>query len=304
VEKATSRRQTAVKRDQDLRDTFIHATDWYSLQRRILQDMTSVWSGVDRIIEQYGVDGATYMSENHALVRKYSLLLLVFILLTGGGQRPQVYCSLQFPCESILRGWEEDEKFEGGGRVRNEADRDSQEQEDSGDYGEGRTVKLYPTQEKTPRGTFYPGVVFSSTARAFFITHARVIRPAVMHGVGRVNADALDSERTFLVHTETGRALSGENIRNTLRHYVGGLGGLSGDLSRVTVMTLRASFASIMFRSFQRGRFAGRSLDEFLSELAETMNTSTDMLRTTYIATNGKEFDIAASAFLRASREE
>jgi hypothetical protein len=78
-----------------------------------------------------------------------------------------------------------------------------------------------------------------------------------MHGVGRVNADALDSERPFLVHTETGRALSGENIRNTLRHYVGGLSGLSGDLSRVTAMTLRGSFASMMFRSFQRGRFAG-----------------------------------------------
>jgi hypothetical protein len=172
VEKATSRRQIAVKRDQNLRDTFIHATDWYSLQRRILQDMTSAWSGVDRIIEQYGVDAATYMSENHALVRKYSLRLLVFILLTGGGQRPQVYCSLQFPCESILRGWEEDEKFEGGGRVRNEADREIQEQEESGDYGEGRTVKLYHTQEKTLRGTFIQAS--SSQARhAHFSLHMR-----------------------------------------------------------------------------------------------------------------------------------
>jgi hypothetical protein len=125
-----------------------------------------------------------------------------------------------------------------------------------------------------------------------------------MRRTSRRSTDALDPDRAFLVHTETGRALSGDNIRNTLRYYAGGLGGLSGDLSRVTVMTLRASFASMMFRAFQQGKFPGRCSEEFLSELAEIMNTSTEMLRTTYIATNGKECDEAASAFLRASREE
>jgi hypothetical protein len=106
------------------------------------------------------------------------------------------------------------------------------------------------------------------------------------------------------VHTETGLSLSGENLRSTLRQYVGGLGGLSGDLSRATVMTVRASFASMMFRSFRKGAFPGQSFDEFLCELAEVMNTSTEMLRGTYIAADGKEFDEAASAFLRVSREE
>jgi hypothetical protein len=107
-----------------------------------------------------------------------------------------------------------------------------------------------------------------------------------------------------LLHTEKATILSGENLRNSLRLYTEGVRGLSSDLSRVTVMTVRASYASVMFRSFQSGKFQGLSLEEFLSDLSETMNTSPEMLRTTYIATNGQEFDRAANEFLRASREE
>jgi hypothetical protein len=281
VEKATSRRHTAVMRDQDRRDAFIAPKDWFWLQKRIEEDMRRVLSGVCGLSNQLGLDVHVYLDENHNLVRKYSLLLSVFLVLTGGGQRPQVYCSLQHPAERVVQKWEEE----------------------SGN-GAASSVKLYPKAEKTPRGTFSPGVLFPDTAGSFFATYSRMIRPAVMRGCGKVDRDLADSGRTFLVHTETGMALSGENLRNTLRYYVGGMGGLSGDLSRVTVMTVRASFASMMFRSFRQGSFPGQSCEEFLGELAETMNTSTEMLRNTYISANGKEFDEAASAFLRASRED
>jgi hypothetical protein len=303
VEKATSRRQTAVRRDQDRRETFIRSEDWYLLQRRIEQDMASVWSGVCRLLDRFGEDAHSYMDENHSLVRKYSLLLVIYILLTGGGQRPQVYASLQHPPESVLRRWEHEESE----IEEEEAEATSQGAEDrntSREIHAGRAVKLYPLQEKTPRGTFCPGIIFSDTARSFFVAYARIIRPAIMRGVEKVNADALNRDRTFLVHTETGHALTGENLRNTLRFYLAGIGGLRGDLSRVTVMTLRASYASVMFTSFRRGKFPGVTAEQFLADLSETMNTSTEMLRTTYIATNGSEFDEAASAFLRASREE
>jgi hypothetical protein len=201
---------------------------------------------------------------------------------------------LQHPSEGVLRRWEEDEEAAGA----------AVSQDEESDGRKTGTVKLYPTQEKTPRGTFYPGIVFTSEARAFFIMYIRLVRPAIMRTTVGVRSDALNPGRTFMVHTETGRALTGENIRNTLRYYVGGLGGLKRDLTFVTVMTLRASFASVMFHSFRKGKFPGRTSDDFLCELAEIMNTSTEMLRTTYIATNGKEFDEAASTFLRASREE
>jgi hypothetical protein len=243
--------------------------------------MRRVWSGIAGLQENFGLDVASYMDDNHNFVRKYSLLLLIYVVLTGGGQRPQVYTSLQYPTERILRGWEDESGNSAGG-----------------------PVKLYPTSEKTPRGTFSPGILFPEISSSFFATYIKIIRPAVMRWSGRVANDLADVGRVFLVHTETGRPLSGENLRNSLRLYFSGLQGLSGDLSRVTVMTVRASFASMMFRSFRKGEFTGRSFEEFLSELAETMNTSVEMLRNTYIAANGAEFDEAASAFLRASRAE
>jgi hypothetical protein len=281
VEKATSRRQTAILRDQEQRECFIGPKDWYWLQDRIEEDMRRVWSGIRGLENQFGSDAHRYLDENHNLVRKYSLLLLVFLILTGGGQRPQVYCSLQYPTEAVLRGWEEESS-----------------------NGDGGPVKLYPALEKTPRGTFSPGILYPEISASFFATYCNAIRPSVMRGSGKMASDAASSGRTFLVHTETGLPLSGENLRNTLRYYVGGLDRLSADLSRMTVMTVRASFASMMFRSFRKGAFANQSFDGFLCELAETMNTSTEMLRSTYIAANGKEFDEAASAFLRASRGE
>jgi hypothetical protein len=120
----------------------------------------------------------------------------------------------------------------------------------------------------------------------------------------QVSADALSPERTFLIHTETGIPLSGDSLKHTLRTYVGGLNCLRGDLSHVTVMTVRASFASVMFRAFWRGKFAPKTTEEFLDDLAEVMNTSLEMLRTTYISTDGKEFEESANSFLRASMEE
>ena len=188
---------------------------------------------------------------------------------------------MQYPADNVLRDWEEE----------------------SGNSVAG-PVKLYPTAEKTPRGTFSPGIMFPEISGSFFSTYCRFIRPAVMRHSGKVARDATSTARTFLVHTETGLPLSGENLRSTLRQYVGSLGELSRDLSRVTVMTLRASYASMMFRSFKKGAFPGQTFEEFLCDLAEVMNTSTEMLRGTYIAADGKEFDEAASAFLRVSRED
>jgi hypothetical protein len=165
-------------------------------------------------------------------------------------------------------------------------------------------VKLYPAHEKTPHGSFHRGVVFPGESSEYFLNYALHIRPAIMHRARRTREDALDRDRSFLVHTETGRALSGTNLRSTLRSYVTAVSGLKADLSNVTVMTLRASYASVMFRAFRRGRFCGQTAEQFLSELAEAMNTSPEMLRTTYIATNGRQFDESARTVLRASQAD
>jgi hypothetical protein len=92
--------------------------------------MRWVWSGINGLYNDFSMEIHSYLNDNHNLVRKYSLLLFVFIVLTGGGQRPQAYCSFQQPDDDIVRQWEEKSGNEAGG-----------------------PVKLYPNAEKTPRGT-------------------------------------------------------------------------------------------------------------------------------------------------------
>jgi hypothetical protein len=53
VEKATSRRQTVARRDESGRETFIHSSDLYMLQRRIQEDMHAVSSGIYRLSQQF-----------------------------------------------------------------------------------------------------------------------------------------------------------------------------------------------------------------------------------------------------------
>jgi hypothetical protein len=302
VEKASSRRQTAVRRDQDRGARFIRPSDWYKLQRYVAQDMFAVSMGLTKITDQLDVEDVdSYLDDNPAFVRKFSLLLLVYVLLVGSGQRPQAYWSLQHPDRRTIERWMQDNAI----FVRYlDSCRDRNCEEPCEEPPSLLAVKLYPAHEKTPRDTFNPGIVFPDDARAYFLNYATFIRPSIIRRAGRARADAVDACRPFLVHSETGRLLTGENLRSTLRTYVGGFRDLSHDLSGVTVMTVRASFATVMFRSFRRGKFPDQTCEQFLGSLAEVMNTSTEMLRTTYIRTNGTEFDDAARKFLDAARDE
>jgi hypothetical protein len=98
VEKAASRRQTAVLRDQNRGATFIRPSDWYKIQKYIEEDMFAITTGLTGLAKQFGRhDLESYLDDNPSFVRKYSLLLLVYVLLVGSGQRPQAYWSLQHP---------------------------------------------------------------------------------------------------------------------------------------------------------------------------------------------------------------
>jgi hypothetical protein len=291
VEKATSRRQTAVFRDQNQRLTFVNESDWDILQNSIKEDMNAVTVGMGEMTQQFGGSVGAFLDENHSFVRKFSLLLLIFIVLNGGGQRPQAYTSMIHPEERTLKRWEVE--WDSRGSISGNLETVFEELE---------PVKLYPAQEKTARATLQPAIMFPDNARSYFCKYVYYIRPAIMRWVGKESTDILQRSRPFLVHTEKGCSLSVENLRSTLRTYVSGVKGLSGRVERLSVMTLRASYASKMFQAFRRGEFGNRTIEEFMSELAEIMNTSPEMLRATYIATNGKEFDAAAREFIRAAR--
>jgi hypothetical protein len=52
MEKASSRRQTAVRRDQSRGANFIRPTDWYKLQKYGAQDMLAVYVGLSKLVDQ------------------------------------------------------------------------------------------------------------------------------------------------------------------------------------------------------------------------------------------------------------
>jgi hypothetical protein len=66
-------------------------------------------------------------------------------------------------------------------------------------------------------------------------------------------------------------------------------------------MVLRSSFASIMFARFKRGELEqGKSTECFLADLAKLMNTSTEMLSATYIASNPHDFPSSVLTLFKA----
>jgi hypothetical protein len=76
------------------------------LQWRIQEDMYAVSSGIYRLSQQFRAELYEYLDSNTSFVRKYSLLLVVYIVLRGVEQRPQVYCSFQHPKDCTLKSWE------------------------------------------------------------------------------------------------------------------------------------------------------------------------------------------------------
>jgi hypothetical protein len=49
-----------------------------------------------------------YLDENPSFIRKFSLLLVVYIFLARSGQRSQSNWSLQYPKACVLARWERD----------------------------------------------------------------------------------------------------------------------------------------------------------------------------------------------------
>jgi hypothetical protein len=66
-------------------------------------------------------------------------------------------------------------------------------------------------------------------------------------------------------------------------------------------MVLRSSFASSMFARYKRGEVGqGQSSELFLSDLAKLMNTSTEMLSATYMASNPQDFQASVLMLFKA----
>jgi hypothetical protein len=200
------------------------------------------------------------------LLSKWCMNLLSFLLMEGGGQRPQVYRQLIVPEPAEIAEWNTKE------------------------------VSLRTSLEKTPRSHECPAVLFPKRTGKLIRFHVQHVRPFIVQVHGNVE-DHL-SEVPLLLNTRTGDMLSSDDIRGTLRSF---LTAYDPELSAITPMVLRSSFASSMFARYKRREVGqGKSSEVFLSDLAKLMNTSTEMLSATYMASNPHDFQASVLMLFKA----
>lgn len=122
---------------------------------------------------------------NNDLLLKWTINFVSLLTLTGGGQRPQVYCYLQLPTSQMLSRFERAVQFDNEG-----------------------FIELHTTREKTTRALDMPHVLLASRVLPFLLFHLQVVRPLVMKGSSKSH-----DSRTTLVHTQRAVPLTMEDVR-------------------------------------------------------------------------------------------
>lgn len=117
-----------------------------------------------------------------------------------------------------------------------------------------------------------------------------IVRPIIVMDLG-IEEDPGD-DNPLLMDTRNGDNLRTGLVRHTLRGF---LKRIDPELTKVTPMSLRASYATMMLKKYRDGTiFNEKSEDEFLASLAKVMNTSVEQLSHTYAGLDRSDFhDIA-----------
>ncbi len=163
-------------------DQILSWDDLVSLAESALEQCTKCMKSVTDVVKMKGEEAAvTFLQGREKLLARISINLTVFIILSGCGQRPQVYAGLLTPSESDIAYWKT-----------------------------GRGLRLKTGSEKVHRAKTY--IHFNESASRVFLTWVSVCRPAILAG----HADP----GTFLLHTRSLRVLRTINLRSTIKAFM------------------------------------------------------------------------------------
>ena len=209
------------------------------------------------------------LKNNHNLLKKWFINILALIVLLSGGQRPQVFHQLQCPSGEELDIW-------------------------SSPSFKDQYIELDSIREKRARTTDLPSLVLPRVIVRYLKFHTAVARQII---VDRCEIDERRSDRPLLINSETGDYLDTDQIRNSFRSFATRY---DPELEHITVMSLRASFATMMFRAHREKEiFKDLNEDMFLQELGKMMNTSIEQLKQTYISSDTTDFQETANEVAR-----
>jgi hypothetical protein len=254
------------------RGALLHPDDFDRCLRKATQAMESVMQFVEDACEQFDGDMediCNAVRSRDKMAEKWSINILAALVLSGGGQRPQVYAQLDLPDESEL------ELFD----------------------AECRANKQYFTLraglEKTTRSIDLPKVLFPRVMLRFVRFHVVAMRPILLQLVEegtRVNC------KTLLLHSRRGIPLKSCDVTRSLGRF---LERIDPELANITPMAIRGSYASMMLQAHRRNEiFRTFSENEFLQFLAKQMNTSVEQLATTYASCEVDAFENVANEIM------
>ena len=227
------------------------------------QILESVEESRDDNIRRRRMNPASALPSN--LLKKWCINFTALIIFLAGGQRPQVFGQLQCPTEEELDLWS------------------------SSSYTSSY-IELETVHEKRVRTTELPNAIIPKLILRYLKFQVNTAREQILtnHGIRETQHD-----RPLLIHTESGQYFETNNVLATLRAFVTRI---DPDLRHITTMSLRASYATVMFRAHRAKEiFPNLNEDMFLQELGKMMNTSIEQLKQTYISSDTSDFHETAN---------
>ena len=222
------------------------------------------------ILAREGRKEAQKLVGQRVVVNKWFINLLLLLIFSAAGQRPQVYAQLQCPTENELADME-------------------------AETARRRYIELRTLCEKTQRPLDMPHVLVPPMALTYVQFHMKHMREIVTRRAG-VEEDAF-SDKPLLIHTQNGEQLSTAQVTGTLKRF---LKIQCPEMTNLTVMTLRSSYATMVMKQYRDEEvFCHLDEDAFLTVLSKSMNTSKEQLMTTYIGIDNADLESCARELVK-----
>ena len=269
VFKSESRRLASVRKEEEARDgsgLYLQEGDMVMFANKSVDELNDLIHSAKRVFRERGNSGVEeFLLSDKKIINKWNLNFLSSLMFHGGGQRPQVYTLLEAPSSIDLVSMMDEARKNG-------------------------VFHLRLSFEKRVRYVDLPNVIFPRMLYRPVKFHVNHVLPTLYkkHGV-----EVEDPRRKcLLLHTETGENLDTRHVTASIRAF---LKRFDPDLAKVSSMTLRASYATMMLLKYRRGETMGNlSEEKFIEYLAKLMNTSCEQLRETYISSEGGTFKVCA----------
>jgi hypothetical protein len=259
--------------DRMERGALLIPADFDRCLSRSMQTLSGVMGFVEQLREDNGGNTREICSalfSRKGVVEKWNINLLAALVLSGGGQRPQVYAQLEVLGPSELEHFKEECN------------------------GNKQYFSMRAGLEKTTRSMDLPTVLFPRVLLQFVSFHVLTLRPLLVQQI--LGGSRVLACKNLLLHTRRGVPLKSSDITRTLGRF---FERIDPELSGITPMAIRGSYASMMLQAHRRKEiFRDLGEQDFLQFLAKQMNTSVEQLATTYASCDVDAFEDVANEMM------